>query len=110
MSVPALSAPPLGTPVITTELIDEAAVAYADRPVGLSPAALADALDPVHFVTVRTLLGGPAPLEAARVAAEHRAELSESAGELAERRAALRDASQALEGAIDGLLGRFPSG
>ena len=89
---------------VTTELLDEAAVLYMDRPVGLAPEALADALDPAHFVAVRTLLGGPAPAEAARQLAEHRTALAADHQHLEHRRAALTDAASALEAAIDALV------
>jgi argininosuccinate lyase len=89
---------------VTTELLDEAAVAYMDRPAGLSATALADALDPTHFVSVRTLLGGPAPAEAARQIAEHRTELEDGTRILAERQDALSGAEATLEAAIDALV------
>ncbi|WP_324715299.1 argininosuccinate lyase [Carboxydochorda subterranea] len=46
-------------------LLDEAARHELGRSVALSPAALEEALDPVHFVEVRRTLGGPAPGEVA---------------------------------------------
>jgi argininosuccinate lyase len=47
---------------VTTELVDEAALEYMDEPVGLSPEALAQALDPRHCVEARAAVyGGPAP-------------------------------------------------
>ena len=91
-------------PEVTPDLVDEAASAYMDRPVGLSRQALSDALDPTHFVEVRTLLGGPAPSQAARQAEEHRAELAAVAADLDARRRALDAASVALEAAIDDLV------
>jgi len=89
---------------VTSELLDEAAIAYMDRPVGLSAAALADALDPTHFVAARTLLGGPAPSEAARQLAEHRSELDDLARDVGDRQAAVGAAGTSLEIAIDALV------
>ncbi len=86
---------------ITTELVDEAATLYMDRPVGLTPEALANALDPAHFVAARTLLGGPAPSEAARQLSEHRTSLAADEEQLEDRRDALDAAAATLEQAID---------
>jgi argininosuccinate lyase len=94
---------------VTTELLDEAAVLYMDRPVGLTPEDLTDALDPVHFVAARTLLGGPAPSEAARQLAEHRATLAADEQHLDERRSAINSAAVALEHAIDDLVAESSS-
>lgn len=89
---------------VTTDLVDEAATLYMDRPVGLTPEALATALDPAHFIAARTLLGGPAPSEAARQLAEHRTQLADTARDLDDRRAALDAATATLETAIDTLI------
>jgi argininosuccinate lyase len=89
---------------VTTGLVDEAAIAYMDRPVGLPSTALSAALDPMRFVTVRTLLGGPAPAEAARQIAEHRSELGDGVRLVVERRDALDRAKATLEAAIDALI------
>jgi argininosuccinate lyase len=49
---------------VTTKLVDEAAVEYMDEPAGLSEPALAQALDPRHFVQARAAVhGGPAPAD-----------------------------------------------
>jgi argininosuccinate lyase len=89
---------------VTTELVDEAAVTYMDRPVGLTPEALAAALDPAHFIAARTLLGGPAPSEAARQLAEHRTQLAGTSRDLQARTTTLEAASTTLEAAIDALI------
>jgi len=52
---------------VTTELLDEAAKQVIGRPLLLSGEALKSALDPVHFVKVRSLTGGPAPEEIDRL-------------------------------------------
>jgi argininosuccinate lyase len=89
---------------VSTDLLDEAAIAYMGRPAGLAPSVLEDALDPVRFIERRTLYGGPG-----RAAAE--ADLREHEGRLAEHRAwldstetRLRDAGEKLERAIDNLV------
>jgi argininosuccinate lyase len=93
--------PPLET---TTEMLDEAAVEYSGKPVGLSPEALAAALDPEESVRRRTLYGGPAPSALER-------ELQEFAGVLeadvrrAERaRAGVAGGARELEAAIDRIV------
>jgi len=49
---------------VTTQLVDEAAVEYFGEPVGLSERALAQAVDPRHFVEARAAVyGGPAPAD-----------------------------------------------
>ena len=89
---------------VTTDLVDEAAVTYMDRPIGLTPEAVANALDPTHFIAARTLLGGPAPSEAARQIAEHRTQLAGTAQQLQSTRGSLEAASATLESAIDTLI------
>jgi argininosuccinate lyase len=46
---------------VTSSLLDEAAEAVLGRPLGLPEEAVRQALDPVHFVEIRTQPGGPAP-------------------------------------------------
>ena len=89
---------------VTTELVDEAATLYMDHPVGLTPEALARALDPTHFIEARTLLGGPAPTEATRQLAEHRTQLADVTQQLQSTRDAVDAASTTLESAIDALI------
>ncbi len=89
---------------ITPALIDEAAVEYYGQPVGLSAAALADALDPVKSVERRTLYGGPAPSEVTARLAEYEAALAERMRSLGEAQAHVRSGAAALEQAIDKLL------
>jgi argininosuccinate lyase len=89
---------------VTTEMLDEAAVAYMGRPLKLSAKSLARALDPLEFVKARTLLGGPAPQS---VAAELKRSQSALATDLAlhdrcSRR--LQDAAGRLEAAIDAIV------
>jgi hypothetical protein len=53
---------------VTPALLDEAAIAYHDAPVGLDQRSIAAALDPERFIAERTLRGGPAPAESRRQA------------------------------------------
>jgi len=46
---------------VTPSLLDEATQAVIGRPLGLSEETVRQALDPAHFVQVRTQPGGPAP-------------------------------------------------
>jgi argininosuccinate lyase len=48
---------------ITLELVNEIALQVIGRKLSLTAEQLRLALDPVHFVDIRTLPGGPAPAE-----------------------------------------------
>ncbi|MDN9012364.1 argininosuccinate lyase [Brevibacillus laterosporus] len=52
---------------ITLHMVNEAAQHVIKREVVLTEAELAEALDPVHFVAIRSLPGGPAPREMMRM-------------------------------------------
>ncbi|MDF9413548.1 argininosuccinate lyase [Brevibacillus laterosporus] len=52
---------------ITLHMVNEAAQHVIHREVVLTEAELAEALDPVHFVTIRSLPGGPSPREMMRM-------------------------------------------
>jgi argininosuccinate lyase len=90
---------------LTPELLDEAAVEYFGRPVGLGQDSIRRALDPVRFVHDRMLTGGPAPGETRRQIDALGRALEHDQRWLEERRAALRQASENLERAIDALVG-----
>jgi argininosuccinate lyase len=51
----------LGPADVGAEQLDEAAEAVIGRPLGLAEETVGRALDPVHFVNIRTQPGGPAP-------------------------------------------------
>ncbi len=57
---------------ITLGLVNEAAQDVIGRSVTLNEDQLRQALDPVHFVTIRSLPGGPSPLEMERMIADRR--------------------------------------
>ncbi|MFC4766243.1 argininosuccinate lyase [Effusibacillus consociatus] len=52
---------------ITPQLVDEAAVHVLGGALGVREEMIAKALDPVHFVSIRSLPGGPAPAEIMRM-------------------------------------------
>ncbi|MCR8985685.1 argininosuccinate lyase [Brevibacillus laterosporus] len=52
---------------VTLHMVNEAAQHVINREVVLTEAELAEALDPVHFVTIRSLPGGPSPKEMMRM-------------------------------------------
>lgn len=89
---------------VTPALIDEAAIEYMDRPVGLAPASLEQALDPVAVVNRREIFGGPAPSETQARVSDYRSVLEQDEQALARLRANLAEGAEALETAIDELL------
>jgi argininosuccinate lyase len=96
----------LGPADVTPKLLDEAAVAYHEKPAGLDQNAIRDALDPGRFIAARTLRGGPAPAESLR-----QAKLFEEATAADEKTVAAIDARLAqaaakLEAAVDAVIGR----
>jgi len=89
---------------VSTEMLDEAAIAYLGQPVRLDPAVLKRALDPLEFVKARTLVGGPAP---ATVGAELRRagqRLEQDAATHAGVQARLVQAAAMLEASITAIV------
>lgn len=84
--------------------LDEAAVAVTGKPTGLSESRLRQAVDPVHFVEVRNIIGGPAPDEMRRYLAA--ADLRRSADEalVADRAERLQMRAVARRRLIDGAI------
>jgi len=89
---------------VTPELLDEAAVAYMDRPVHLSEESLRKAVDPENFVGARAIFGGPAPEEVLRRLADFRTALTRDEQAYQEVRRQVDGAHQKLESAIDALV------
>ena len=89
---------------VDTELLDEAARQYMNKPVGLSPKSLKKALNPVEFVKGRTLYGGPAPEEMLRRIPDFQERLEQDRKKLDMRQKKLREAAQKLEDAINTLI------
>ncbi len=88
----------------TPELLDEAAIEYMGKPIGLSREALQDALDPANAVAKRTLYGGPAPEQTRARAAEAVDRIPGDEQNLADKRKKLEDAEALLEKGIDELI------
>ncbi|RYJ00749.1 MAG: argininosuccinate lyase, partial [Acetobacteraceae bacterium] len=62
---------------ITAADLDAAAQGLFGRPLGIQPAAVAQALDPAENIRTRTVLGGPAPVEMTRMLASRGAALAQ---------------------------------
>jgi argininosuccinate lyase len=86
---------------LTTELLDESSQELFGHPLGLSAEALQKALDPWENIRVRTVTGGPAPVEMARMIGNARARLSAAEARQADRRARIADARQHLAEAVE---------
>lgn len=90
---------------VTSALVDEAAVEYMGKPLGLSEESLRQALTPIECIKARTLTGGPAPErveeDIARARKQYTADESTLAG-LGQRLAA---SESTLEQAIDRIIG-----
>ncbi|MBI4322325.1 MAG: argininosuccinate lyase [Chloroflexi bacterium] len=89
---------------VSTAFLDEAALEYMGKPVGLSEDALRKALDPVEFIKARTLYGGTNPEEVRQQIAELAERLERDTCAVADLRAALKQASEKLESSIDAML------
>ncbi len=90
---------------ITPALVDEAARAVLGRALALDAATVRRSLDPTLAVLARATVGGPAPAEVRRRAAEAQAALRVELGEHEARRAGLRAASEALDAAVARIAG-----
>jgi len=89
----------------TPELLDEAAVEYMGKPVGLSAEAMREALDPRVAVSRRTLYGGPAPEQTAALAADAAGRLDADVAGVRDLRSRLDAAAARLEEGIDRFVG-----
>ncbi len=89
---------------VTTQLVDEAALAYWERPLNLSAEDVREGLDPVASVARRTLTGGAAPAAQASVRPAQAARIEEHRERLDALDRRLADADQRLEDAIDAIL------
>ena len=98
----------IGPADVTPDLLDEAAVAYMGRPVGLSEESLRKAVDPENFVRERAIFGGPAPQEVLRRLADFRATLARDEATYTDARQRVDEARRKLESAIDALVGSEP--
>jgi argininosuccinate lyase len=90
---------------ITSDLIDRIAEEAIGRKVAISDRIIREALDPVHFVTIRTITGGPAPGEVQRMLTERRTILRNETADCKETADRLVKAEVCLAKALDELLG-----
>jgi len=86
-------------------LVEEAALKVLNRPLGVPADKLREALDPVHFVSVRTVRGGVAPAEVRRMIAARESHQAEKAAWLAGARGRLDAAAGKLAEACRNLAG-----
>lgn len=85
-------------------LLDRLAVAEAGRPSGLTPEQLHAAVDPVQFVAVRRVRGGPAPNEMRRSLQAAVQQLDHDRSMVEARRARLEEARRRRLGLVDQFL------
>ena len=95
----------LGPDGVTPALLDEAAMAYHDKPAGLDAGQIKAALDPGRFITARTMRGGPAPAESLRQADLFERGLQADEATVTGIRTRLAESARKLEAAIDAILG-----
>lgn len=90
---------------VTGQLVDEAAIEYMGKPLGLSAAGLRSALNPAECINARKLTGGPAPERVQEDIARAQARCSDderARGDIAQR---LASAESRLEKAIGKIVG-----
>lgn len=87
----------IGADAISLSLVNDAAQAVLGRDVKLTETELRQALDPVHFVTIRSLPGGPSAGEMKRMIAKRREQLSAEQARLRQISKANADALHALD-------------
>jgi len=94
----------MGNGDITTELIDSIAEKTIGKRISISNKAVQEALDPVHFVEIRTITGGPAPDEVKRMLANRKETLKSDHVEYGEHVNKIKNADVLLKDAIKALL------
>ncbi|ALM83549.1 argininosuccinate lyase [Bordetella sp. N] len=90
---------------VTPELVDEAAVEYMGKPLGLSADSLRKALDPAECIKARQLIGGPAPERVEEDIARARGQYKADTAELDVITERLAGSERKLEEAIDRIVG-----
>lgn len=90
---------------VSAALVDEAAVEYMGKPLGLSEESIRKALNPAECVKARQLTGGPAPERVEEDIARARARYIEDETALAQIRGGLAASESRLEMAIDRIVG-----
>jgi argininosuccinate lyase len=91
----------VGVGGISPGLVDRAAEGVVGRRLGLEEGVISRALDPVRFVEIRTLPGGPAPQEVTRMLEERRATHSRAVSLHRERAEKIRERLRELEAAAE---------
>jgi argininosuccinate lyase len=91
---------------VTPALLDEAALAYHDVPVGLDEKEIRAALDPSRFIAARALRGGPAPSESLRQAGLFQDALAADEEVVTGVDLRLANAARNLEQAVDAVIAR----
>lgn len=86
---------------VTSALIDEAATLVIGHPLQLSPDIVQRAMDPVYFVKVRKLPGGPAPTEVHRALAARQRHLNHMVSSLHAEVQRLNDVFTYLDAAAE---------
>ena len=89
----------------TPALLDRAATLFLGEPLSLSSETMARGLDPVAAVQARVATGSPGPREMERQISASRRLLEEDEARMRPVRKRLAEADEALEDAIDALLG-----
>jgi argininosuccinate lyase len=89
---------------ITATMVEETAQAVLGRSLGLSEEQVRKALDPVAFVEIHDLPGGPAPKEVRRMIGVRRERLTEERSRQDGRLARLNDGSAKLDKAVADIL------
>lgn len=85
-------------------LLDEAAIAYIGRPLGLARETIRIALDPRQGVQRRSLTGGPAPQELQRTVDGLQEQLTEDRSRLECARRKVNESHERLASAVDEIL------
>ena len=89
---------------ITPQIIADISQEVLGRAIDLSVAEIEKALDPVNFVNVRTITGGPAPVETERMLANSFKALEENKQEVNEYIGKLKIADEKLANAVAGII------
>jgi argininosuccinate lyase len=96
----------LGPADVTPALLDEAAIAYHEKPAGLDQASIRAALDPERFIASRTVRGGPAKAESLRQAKVFEEALGADERTIAAIDARLQKSARALEDAVEAVIAK----
>jgi argininosuccinate lyase len=96
----------LGPADVTPALLDEAAIAYHDKPAGLNEAAIRQALDPGRFIATRSVRGGPAKAESLRQVKVFEEGLAADEKTVAGIDSRIEKSARKLEDAVDAVIAK----